>query len=123
MANPEHLEVLKQGVDAWNRWYMKNPEVQPDLSRADLSGADLGGVNLSRANLSRANLCEAKLRWANLSGANFSEAKLRWANLSRANLQGAIGLTQRQIDSAEGDTSTKLPKGIQHPVSWKKKPT
>ena len=31
MANPEHLEILKQGVDVWNRWREENPEVKPDL--------------------------------------------------------------------------------------------
>lgn len=31
MANPEHVEILKQGVDVWNRWREENPEVVPDL--------------------------------------------------------------------------------------------
>ena len=28
MANPEHFEILKQGVDVWNRWREKNPEAK-----------------------------------------------------------------------------------------------
>ena len=26
MANPEHLEILKQGVEQWNKWRMEYPE-------------------------------------------------------------------------------------------------
>lgn len=31
MANPEHLEILKQGMKVWNEWRELNPEVRPDL--------------------------------------------------------------------------------------------
>ena len=36
MANPEHLEILKQGVEVWNKWQQENPKIQPDLRDADL---------------------------------------------------------------------------------------
>jgi uncharacterized protein YjbI with pentapeptide repeats len=110
VANPEHLELLRQGVDVWNAWRAKEPSIQPDLRDADLGGArlndanlakallvgaNLGGADLRRADLSRAgllgaNLSGADLREANLSGASLSEANareadLRWANLSEAN--------------------------------------
>jgi uncharacterized protein YjbI with pentapeptide repeats len=91
MANKEHLAILRQGVDAWNRWREENPEVKPDLSGAKLNGADLSGANLFeakliRADLSEADLSEAKLARANLSKANLSEAKLTGSNLGFANL-------------------------------------
>ena len=31
MANPEHLQVLKQGVEEWNKWRDEHPDVIPDL--------------------------------------------------------------------------------------------
>ena len=37
MANPEHLELLRQGVDVWNEWRAKEPSIRPDLSEANLS--------------------------------------------------------------------------------------
>ncbi len=122
MADPEHLRILRQGVDAWNRWRGENPEVRPDLFRVDLSGANLTGANFSKANLS-----EAKLRWADLSGTNFSKAKVHLANLNRADLgradlRGAVGLTQQQVDCEKGDEDTKLPEGIRRPVHWKRNP-
>ncbi len=43
MAKPEHLKILKEGVEAWNKWRGKNAEVGPDLSRADLLLVNLGG--------------------------------------------------------------------------------
>src|SRR6266487_1799402 len=46
MANQEHVEILKQGVEAWNRWRVINPWTQPDLN-----GADLSRINLSEAYL------------------------------------------------------------------------
>ena len=27
MANPEHLEILKQGVEAWDKWRTENPGI------------------------------------------------------------------------------------------------
>jgi uncharacterized protein YjbI with pentapeptide repeats len=89
VANPEHLELLQQGVDVWNAWRVEKPSILPDLSGADLSGADLRGVDLSGANLNRVNLSRANLSGANLSGANLNRVNLSRANLSGANLSGA----------------------------------
>ena len=41
MANEEHLRIIKQGVEAWNRWRKENLEIMPDLSKANLNGANL----------------------------------------------------------------------------------
>jgi uncharacterized protein YjbI with pentapeptide repeats len=90
MANPDHLQTLLQGVDAWNDRRAGEPLITPDLSGVDLCwGEDLSGANLSRANLSGASLCLAKLSGADLSWANLSRAHLDWANLSGANLHRA----------------------------------
>jgi len=89
MADEEHLRILKQGVEVWNRWRQKNPDVRPDLSEATLHEADLVGVDLSGANLRDAMLSKADLRWANLSDADLSGVGLGGANLRGANLRGA----------------------------------
>ncbi len=94
MANQEHVEILRQGVDAWSRWRQVNPKVQPDLSGADLSEMDLRGMefwgaDLRRAELSWADLRRVDLSWAELVGANLSWADLRRADLSWADLVGA----------------------------------
>ena len=94
MANPEHLEILRQGVEQWNRWRREYPNLLPDLSQAKLKGLNLSGANLRRATLNQAdlhgaNLIGAQLRRANLRGANLCEANLRLANLSRADLRRA----------------------------------
>jgi hypothetical protein len=102
MADPQHVELIRQGVEVWNRWRQENSTIGPDLSGADLreanlSGADLREANLSGANLSGANLSGADLREANLSEANLSGANLRGANLAEANL--------RDTNLAEADLS------------------
>jgi hypothetical protein len=94
MTNQEQFEILKQGVEVWNKWRTGNPGVDIDLSgsdlyRAELSRADLSGVNLERAFLEKANLVEADLIGANLSQVNLIDAHLFEANLSRANLSRA----------------------------------
>ena len=104
VANPERLEVLKQGVEVWNPWRVKEPLVAPDLSgtnlnnaylcEADLTGADLGtrtsGARTSPGRSSRnANLSGTKLSGANLHGADLREANLTGAHLLGANLTGA----------------------------------
>jgi hypothetical protein len=89
MANPEHLQILQQGVKAWNQWQDQHRNIWPDISGANLSGATLSRANLSRTNLSRTNLSKANLSGANLSGANLSGADLDEADLSEAFLGGA----------------------------------
>ncbi|MCZ6529883.1 MAG: pentapeptide repeat-containing protein, partial [Chloroflexi bacterium] len=54
MANQEHLDILKQGVEVWNAWRAENEEVQVDLRKADLRKADLTGANLYGADLTYA---------------------------------------------------------------------
>jgi uncharacterized protein YjbI with pentapeptide repeats len=56
MAKREHLKILKQGVEAWNKWRLENPSIKPDLRLADFSLADPSGAKLSRAYLSGAHL-------------------------------------------------------------------
>jgi hypothetical protein len=85
MANDKHVAMLKKGVDAWNKWRLKNPYIRPDLS-----GADLRRAKVREANFNGANLSGAKLHGANLNGANLRGADLRRAYLQRANLQAAI---------------------------------
>jgi len=99
MPNPEHLAILKQGVEAWNEWRKSRQHEFLDLSgaelfRTSLSGANLNNVNLSNADLSNCHLLNAYVSNANLSFANLSEAQLGnaqfvFSNLSNANLSGA----------------------------------
>jgi hypothetical protein len=89
MANADHLERLRQGVDAWNAWREEEQAVRPDLDRANLNRANLNRANLNRANLVEASLFEANLGWANLNGAKLGEADLSEAKLFEANLSGA----------------------------------
>jgi hypothetical protein len=71
-ANDDHIVQLKNGVDAWNAWRLKNPDTCPDLNHADLGEADLFRADLSGTDLSRANLSETDLRVANLRGQTYA---------------------------------------------------
>ena len=102
MANPEHLEILKQGAEAWNRWRQENPTVEIDFYEAKLFRANLRNVNLSEARLSRADFYNADLRGANLQGARVRRAKLEKANLNNADLRKA---DFRKADFREADLS------------------
>jgi Pentapeptide repeats (8 copies) len=93
MPDEEHLKILKQGVEQWNKWRLENA-IRPDLSSANLIGADLIGTDLidaylSFTDLSGANLSGAKLSGTNLIGAYLSGAYLGGAYLSGTNLIGA----------------------------------
>jgi hypothetical protein len=94
MANPEHLEMLKQGVDVWNEWRKENPTVKPDLTFADLRQKSFDTINLSNSALSHGNfeyvsLTDAKILGADLSNANLSRADLQYSDFSGADLSGA----------------------------------
>ena len=93
MANPEHVEILKQGVEVWNRWREENTSIKPDLSVADfqkrnLNEVNFSGVNLSYTNLIMANLIKADLQGANLLRTKFNGTDLIEADLTEANIRG-----------------------------------
>jgi TIR domain/Pentapeptide repeats (8 copies) len=95
MANPEHLEALRQDIALWNFWREKRWRKQrPDLSGADLGnayliGADLHDADLSHADLRVARLRGSSLRNANLNGANLCDADLSYTTLNDADLRDA----------------------------------
>ena len=87
MANAEHLDILKQGVEAWNQWRHQNPHTKPGLYGANLRWGHLGKVNLE--------------------GADLIQAQLQGAILT-----GATGLTKDQIDLAIINEGTILPEDL-----------
>jgi uncharacterized protein YjbI with pentapeptide repeats len=84
----------------------------------DLIGADLEGADLRGASLRGAYLIGADLRGADLGLADVTGADLRGADLRAADLTDAIFLTQSQLDSAKGDSGTRLPSTLTHPAHW-----
>jgi hypothetical protein len=115
MANPQHLQILQEGVEAWNQWRRLHKLTTPDLTglteatlaRADpreavfsvVGGpgvtvrisdmADLAWANLTMVNLSGADLSRANLNYTNFDGATLAGADLAGAILVAANLTGA----------------------------------
>lgn len=90
MANPEHIEALRQGTRVWNEWRSENLGSSykwPGSRYADLTKADLTGLELSDgADLSHANLEGAILRESYIRRAVFHRAKMNGADLSNAGI-------------------------------------
>jgi len=88
--------------------------------RMDLIGADLRKTNLRGADLRGAFLIASDLRGTDLNGADLIGADLRDANIKGANLTNSMFITQSQINTAKGDSDTKLPISIVRPRYWDK---
>ena len=86
MANLEHLEILKQGVEAWNRWRDENPKIRPNLIRADLRDENLSSLDLRNLDLRGTVFNNANLTGADLRNSYFNSADLTDATLTDANL-------------------------------------
>jgi hypothetical protein len=119
MANPDHLAILKQGVQAWNAWRMQNWRILPDLAGADLRKTHLERANLSSTlqslsrkpvgatDIKRANAIENFYRRLNSTdketpraGSNFLNALDRSSCLQNADLRGAY-LSEADLRGAD----------------------
>lgn len=110
MANPEHLDILKKGVDVWNAWVHTNrTRATNDFEVPQHDGVRVTTVgfwaDLVEADLTGTQLCEVidiegscvkgvsekgyDLRSADLRGAKLDYAELAYANLAGATLLGA----------------------------------
>ncbi|MFC5060593.1 pentapeptide repeat-containing protein [Actinomycetospora atypica] len=88
------------------------------MARADLVGKDLRRRGLVDVSLRGALLMGADLRGVDLGRADLLGADLRGADVRGASLQGVLFLTNPQVTSARGDSSTGLPARVHRPASW-----
>lgn len=89
MANEEHLKILTQGVQVWNRWRQDHPDVIPDLEKAEIDIKDLNGINLSNTGMRWAWFKKADLTEADLRSADLGYARVAYGVMDRADLRGA----------------------------------
>ena len=104
MSNSEHLAILNQGIEVWNKWRETNPRETPDLRNEDLSESNLNNVNfidakLSGVKLKNAHLCKANFSNADLRGANLSGAKIVGTNFSNTDLSKADFTSAYAVDN------------------------
>lgn len=86
-----------------------------NFARANASLTNFFGARLTGADFTEANLSETTFVGAYLGGARFANAVLTGADFSGAELASARGLTQEQLNTACGDTTTILPTGLTIP--------
>jgi len=76
MANPEHVEIVKQGAQAIDQWRGHFVCRTLDLTWGDLTDENLTGANLRDAKLTDAFLTMANLTDVNLTGADLTGIRL-----------------------------------------------
>lgn len=84
----------------------------------DCLGKNFRHANLDGRDFSMALMIAANLEGCSLRGTNFLGADIRDANIKDTDLSGCIFLTQMQINSAKGNSNTKLPTNLSRPSSW-----
>ncbi len=119
MANMHHFEILKQGVEGWNKWYSSHPDVIADLSGLCLAGFDLSNFILTGANLAGADLRSADLSRADLRGAVLRNVAFDGATLDGADLRIASGLAKTALAATKGNSATRLSGRVERPSAWR----
>jgi uncharacterized protein YjbI with pentapeptide repeats len=89
MANYKHVEILSQGVSAWNLWRQEDSDIKPNLSGANLFKAKLTHANLRQTDLRKTDLRQAELKEVDLFKADLRNANLRGASAISSDLRGA----------------------------------
>lgn len=97
MADDSHVNILKNGVEAWNTWRLKNRYIKPDLEGLrwrgqhsnNLSGINLNTCNLNNSDFSGAIFVSATFQASTLNGTIFRHASMMSVSLEKAQAQGA----------------------------------
>lgn len=99
MADKQHIEWFKQGVEFWNNLRLTNdfePDFRDNGSNRDILtlfvDKDLTGINLSKANLTKTNLSNTNFTNSDLTRATFSGALLTSTNFTGADLTDSFHL-------------------------------
>lgn len=111
------LDSHRDKVNALLKKVAKLDGIKFTKRRLDYFGQDLRRANLMGMDLSGALLIAADLRGNNLTGTNLIGADMRDADIRGANLSESLFITQAQVNTAKGDSSTKLPQRLDYP-NW-----
>jgi hypothetical protein len=93
------------------------------FARADFDGAHLEAASFRGADVSNADFSVAFLDDADFPGANGAHAIFKGAGLNEADfreggdLSNAV-VSQRQVNAAKGDGTTRIPKNLVRPSHW-----
>lgn len=92
---------------------------KPNIKIAPINfGKQFRGANLDAYDFSMNLLIGSNLEGCSLINTNFLGADLRDVNLKNTDLRRCLFLTQGQINSAIGNSSTLLPRTLTTPTSW-----
>ena len=75
-SNRTHIEILKSGAKAWNKWRSENDKIIPNLDNLELDYFDLQSYELSNASFFGASLTNVWFKGATLNNAPFCAAEL-----------------------------------------------
>src|SRR5712691_11308968 len=84
MANPEQVEIVKQGWAAFDAWREKNPGVQLDLVGANLHRVDLSVAKSCGSGSLRKTCREARNSSSKSTGPSRSTTACCWCSRSTA---------------------------------------
>ncbi|RDY23469.1 pentapeptide repeat-containing protein [Romboutsia maritimum] len=111
-------ELVEKRVTSDKKVNLKNKKSL--ISGYDFIGANLTKTNLIGEDLAGALLIATNLSNTNLAGTNLIGADLRDADIRGANLADSMFITQSQVNTAKGDSNTKLPRALVRPFYWDK---
>lgn len=97
---------------------MISGEDSDKIQSNDYFGRDFKKASLDGQDFSMSLLIAANLEGCSLRQTNFLGADMRDANLKNTDLSESIFLTQMQINSAKGNSNTKIPINLSRPASW-----
>ena len=85
------------------------------FARSDLRDVNAIGTVFSNANFFAADLTNATFVGTDLDGSAFEGARIAGTTFSGAEMSRVTSLTQAQLNTAYGDSSTRLPRGMSIP--------
>jgi hypothetical protein len=105
VANEEHIKILKQGVEVWNKWRKDNPDITPDLTSTALNNLNLEGANLIKADFDRTSIIHSNFNNAIFTEANMHLASFIVAQFVKADLSNS-GITTADFIEANLEKAT-----------------
>ncbi len=89
-----------------------------NLENTRFFGCNLFAATFYETKLHKSQIVDCDARFIQIENCDLSTTSVDDTDFSGANLEFALGLRQEQVDSAEGDLTTRLPKGIDRPAHW-----